>query len=173
MEDTILTKQMLNGSADALCQIYHKFKNDMLTVAMSLLCNKYAAEDCVQDVFTQFAAFPEKIQINKSIRGYLLRCVANRAKNIIKHQYIQNKYISAQSKKSAHIKSPAGRLIATEQSIKIFQAMARLPIEQREVITLHLHGEMTFQEIALELGYSINTIQSRYRYGIKKLRTLL
>jgi len=51
--------------------------------------------------------------------------------------------------------------------------MAELPVEQREVITLHLHAGLTFREIALQLGLSINTVQSRYRYGIEKLRTLL
>lgn len=55
----------------------------------------------------------------------------------------------------------------------MFRALAELPVEQREVITLHLHAEMTFREIALQLGHSINTVQSRYRYGIEKLRTLL
>ena len=40
-------------------------------------------------------------------------------------------------------------------------------------LRVHLHGNMTFREIALELGDSINTVQSRYRYGIEKLRKLL
>ena len=66
-----------------------------------------------------------------------------------------------------------GRLIATEQSMQVFEALARLPEEQREVVTLHLHGQMTFREIALHMGLSSNTVQSRYRYGIEKLRSLL
>jgi DNA-directed RNA polymerase specialized sigma24 family protein len=32
---------------------------------------------------------------------------------------------------------------------------------------------MKFREIADELGLSTNTVQSRYRYGIEKLRALL
>ena len=51
--------------------------------------------------------------------------------------------------------------------------MAKLPAEQREVVSLHIHGQMKFREIAQQLELSINTVQSRYRYGIEKLRTFL
>ena len=51
--------------------------------------------------------------------------------------------------------------------------LAQLPYEQREVIVLHLHQEMRFREIAEALSLSINTVQSRYRYGLEKLRTIL
>jgi len=51
--------------------------------------------------------------------------------------------------------------------------MVRLPAEQREVVSLHVHGQMKFREIAEQLDLSMNTVQSRYRYGIEKLRTLL
>jgi len=51
--------------------------------------------------------------------------------------------------------------------------MAQLPYEQREVIILHLMSDMRFRAIAGTQGVSISTVQSRYRYGLNKLRTLL
>jgi RNA polymerase sigma-70 factor (ECF subfamily) len=51
--------------------------------------------------------------------------------------------------------------------------MQQLPCEQREVIILHLQSGMRFRAIADSQGVSINTIQSRYRYGLDKLRSLL
>ena len=38
---------------------------------------------------------------------------------------------------------------------------------------VHLHHEMRFKEIAEALGISINTVQSRYRYGLDKLRLIM
>ncbi len=52
-------------------------------------------------------------------------------------------------------------------------ALAELPYEQREVIVLHQHGALTFEEISRQLVLSINTVQSRYRYGLDKLRAQL
>ncbi len=55
----------------------------------------------------------------------------------------------------------------------IEQAMAQLPYDQREAIILHLQSGMRFREIANCQNVSINTILSRYRYGLEKLRSLL
>jgi RNA polymerase sigma-70 factor (ECF subfamily) len=56
---------------------------------------------------------------------------------------------------------------------QVEQAMTELPYDQREVIILHLQSGMRFRAIAAAQGVSINTIQSRYRYGLDKLRSLL
>lgn len=48
--------------------------------------------------------------------------------------------------------------------------MWHLPVEQREVIALKVWEEMTFAQIAAIVKASPNTVASRYRYGIEKLR---
>ncbi len=54
----------------------------------------------------------------------------------------------------------------------IAKALAQIPEEQREVIVLKFFEELTFKEIASVCGISINTTTSRFRYGMKKLRSL-
>jgi len=50
---------------------------------------------------------------------------------------------------------------------------AELPIEQREVVVMHVWGAMTLEEIAKVLELSANTVASRYRYGLRKLREIM
>jgi RNA polymerase sigma-70 factor (ECF subfamily) len=57
--------------------------------------------------------------------------------------------------------------------LAIEQAMRELPAEQREVIYLKAFERMTFEEIADATGESINTIASRHRYAMQKLRVRL
>ena len=52
-------------------------------------------------------------------------------------------------------------------------ALRRLPQPQREVIAMKIYGQKTFLEISQLLGLSQNTVASRYRYGMEKLRILL
>jgi len=59
-----------------------------------------------------------------------------------------------------------------EFSRMIQAALAELPQEQREVITLKIWGEMTFAEIGEALGIPANTAASRFRYGLSELRKL-
>jgi RNA polymerase sigma-70 factor (ECF subfamily) len=49
-------------------------------------------------------------------------------------------------------------------------ALRRLSAEQREVLALKIWGELTFEQIASQLGISPNTAASRYRYALAALR---
>ena len=55
----------------------------------------------------------------------------------------------------------------------IHAALARLPVEQREVVVLHVWHEMSFREIGQVLEISPDTAASRWRYGIGKLKGML
>ena len=49
----------------------------------------------------------------------------------------------------------------------------QLPYAQREVVVLRTQGQMTFKQIAVQQNCSIKTAESRYRYAVQKLRSLL
>jgi RNA polymerase sigma-70 factor (ECF subfamily) len=173
LKDTSLIRRLRRGDADALHQIYHRYKGDLLTVAMAISGDSHAAEDCVHDVFVHFAAAPADLRATKNLRGYLMRSVANRAKNRLQRERSRPRPQIEQRDGYSQTDSPARKLVVAERSAQVFTALAKLPVEQREVIAMHLHGQMRFREIANELNLSINTVQSRYRYGIEKLRALL
>ena len=48
-----------------------------------------------------------------------------------------------------------------------------MPEEQREVVLLRLKSGLKFRDIAKLQQTSINTVLSRYRYGLERLRSLL
>jgi RNA polymerase sigma-70 factor (ECF subfamily) len=173
LEDSRLVHRLSHADPDALRQIYHRYKDCLLTVAMALLADPDAAEDCVHDVFVHFAEAPADMRARRNLKGYLMRCVANRARNLIRRRQLQPGDAAHEQQCTGDKDRPEGRLIVSEESMRVFEAMARLPDEQREVVTLHIHGQMKFREIAQQLDISINTVQSRYRYGIEKLRTIL
>ncbi|MDR3227933.1 MAG: sigma-70 family RNA polymerase sigma factor [Puniceicoccales bacterium] len=52
-------------------------------------------------------------------------------------------------------------------------ALEALPDAQRQVVALKIWGELTFEEIARQLETSLNTVASRYRYALTKLRETL
>ncbi len=173
LRDRRLVHRLRRGDPEALHQVYRRYKDDLLTVAMSLLNDRHAAEDCMHDVFVHFAADPADLRVTRNLRGYLMRCAANLAKNQLKRRHLQPAMLGDGPDCTDDCDCPPHRLIVSEESTRVFEALAQLPPEQCEVVTLHIHGQLTFREIAGQLGLSINTVQSRYRYGIEKLRTLL
>jgi RNA polymerase sigma-70 factor (ECF subfamily) len=64
--------------------------------------------------------------------------------------------------------SPPNANFAEEQQLR--HALRAIPHDQREVVVMHIWGELTFSEIAEALEISPNTVASRYRYALAKLR---
>jgi RNA polymerase sigma-70 factor (ECF subfamily) len=60
-----------------------------------------------------------------------------------------------------------------EAGLEVERALRELPPEQREVVIMRIWGEMTLSEIATVLDVPANTVASRYRYALDKLRTTL
>ena len=173
MKDKLLIWRFKQGSRDALSGIYEKYEDYMLTIAASLMNDIGAAEDVVHDVFVDFAQSAEKIRSNGNLKGYLATCVANLARDRIRAKNRQTTGLDKAELPGLNSTGPLESLIEDEQLKRLTCALAQLPYEQREVITLHLQGDMTFNAIAESRNVSINTIQSRYRYGLDKLRSLL
>ena len=172
-EDRHLLNGLRSGDKDALRRIYEKYIDDLLRVATSLLSDIQSAEDCLHDVFVNFAGTVNGSMIHSNLKSYLISCVANRARDQLRskarHSTFQPEHLYSQSV----LTGPAKQLIAAEESARVFEALAELPYEQREVFVLHIQGQMRFREIAGLLGLSINSVQSRYRYAIEKLRVIL
>jgi len=174
MEDKLLVFRCKRGSKDALARIYEKYKRDLLLLAAALLNDTGIAEDVVHDVFVRFVEDVPNFRLTGSLKGYLLTCAANCARNRNRAASVRKSIeVSPEEPAIAGLDEPAEAIICNEQLRRLSAAMAQLPYEQREVVMLHLHAAMTFDTIAESQEISVNTAKSRYRYGLDKLRLIL
>jgi RNA polymerase sigma-70 factor (ECF subfamily) len=173
LEDKLLVWKFKNGDSSALRKIYEKYKNDLLALAITLSNDKAAAEDVVHDVFVSFAEFAGRLHLRGSLKSYLSTCVANRIRNLGRTKHRQSVLLTDVQTINSDQDNPAQSAMSKEDKQRIARAITRLPYEQQEVIILHLMGDMRFRSIADARDISISTVQSRYRYGLDKLRTLL
>ena len=56
---------------------------------------------------------------------------------------------------------------------KLNEALAQLPVAQRQTFVLHAEAELSYREVAETLGISIGTVMSRLYYARQRLRLLL
>jgi len=171
MDDQLLTIQYRCGSRRALEQIYVKYKRDLFLVALGLLNDTALAEDVVHDVFVRFAEQLVGFRLTGSLKGYLLTCTVNQARNVLKARQRRLK-VSILCSEDEFVTSPLDHLICNEQAKQCAATLAQLPMEQREVILLHMQGQLSLARIAKRLDLPVNTVKSRYRYGIAKLRLI-
>ena len=136
--------------------------------------NSEQAEDVVQDVFVSLAESAPRLRLDGNLKGYLVRSLINRVYNLRKAQSAKpTKRLSEYQGMCSPEHGPDQWVLLNDELRRVHQILHELPDGQRIVITLHLRGNLKFKEIAKLQGISINTAQSRYRYGLEKLRILL
>ena len=170
LEDKLLLWKFKHGSSESLKIIYEKYETYLITVATALLNNTHAAEDVLHDFFVSFATSAEKIKLKGNLKAYLATCVANLARNRIKRKQLEPTSLDDNDSIETAALRPDLLAIQKEETTILNRAMSHLPYEQREVIVLHLQGNLKFTQIAKMRSTSVNTIRSRYRYGLEKLR---
>jgi RNA polymerase sigma factor (sigma-70 family) len=142
--------------------LYRQHGAALLLFASALSGDRGRAQDALQQVFLKAIENGSLSQaINK--KAYLFACVRNAVLNDAKLQQ-RNMPLDI----DAAWFSPPDRDYAAEQNLR--RALGDLPEDQREVIVLHVWGDLTFSEIGDLLGVSSNTVASRYRYALAKLR---
>ena len=174
LEDKLLILRFSRGSSKALERIYEKYRLYLLKIAAALLHDVNIAEDVVHDVFVRFAQSTETFRINGSLKAYLRTCVINGVRNKVRDDKVRSYVELSEAGPVASGQNTADQwAILSEESMRISRALIQIPFEQREAVVLHLHGGMKFREIAGLQAVSTKTIQSRYRYGLDKLRSIL
>ncbi len=173
VEDRLLIWRFKRGSRDALQRIYEKHVAYLVTLATALLNDVSAAEDIVHDVFVSFAQSAERLRLEGSLKAYLATCVVNRVRDRIRTRRRQPAALDEAQSICSTMSGPDLSAACSEELQQLSHAIAQLPYEQKEVVMLHVHGGMMFKQIAKSQRVSVNTVQSRYRYALDKLRSLL
>jgi RNA polymerase sigma-70 factor (ECF subfamily) len=174
LEDRFLIWKLRQGNSAALCRIYEKYRDDLLRLAVSLSNDTATAEDIVQDAFVSFIRQARQFRLTGSLKSYLATCVAHRARNVNRAQRVRK---VAPLDEAGNVVAESWRpdqwVVCSEELQRTAGALALLPNEQREAVTLHLQGGMRFREIAEFQHVSLKTALSRCRGGLLKLRSLL
>lgn len=145
-------------------QLYDRKAAELLLYGRALGLGQTEAEDVLQETFVALLKL-EKRPDNPE--HYCVRAFRNRALNFKRGLWRR----VARELESARWFEPAEAKNDLEETAK--RALARLPVEQREVIVLKIWHEMTYDEIAATLDLSPNTVAGRYRYGMEKLKGIL
>lgn len=173
-EDRILIIKAKQGEWTAFEQIYEKYLDALLTIAFSLLSNHQEAEDVVHDVFAKFMESLATFQLRGSLKGFLATCVANRCRD-----HLRNRKRHARHHDRIQLDDhegpicPSHAAVAQEQATQLQHALQAIPGEQREMIVLKIHSDLSFRALARQLALPLGTVQGRYRTGMQQLRSLL
>jgi RNA polymerase sigma-70 factor (ECF subfamily) len=148
---------------------FHRHGPKLLLCARQWTASAADAEDVVQDAFIRF--WRSQRGLPGEPMALLLTSVRRAALDIARRRLRR----AAREAGAEARDSFAGPLLepasgGDDRRLAIESALRRLPTDQREVLALKIWGELTFAQIAGQLGIPPNTAASRYRYALGNLR---
>jgi RNA polymerase sigma-70 factor (ECF subfamily) len=161
------------GNRHAFEVLINRHQRSVLNFIFRFLGNRADAEDLTQEVFlrvwkaagtykpdAKFTTWLYRIATNLCInRQHAIRIRRLFVQSRIQEQ-IQDSKDSSIIGESAEILSPEDRIIDSEQSTRLLNAINELPTSQRVAIVLRIYDEMSYQEIAQIMGRSISSVDS-------------
>ncbi|MGC9355659.1 MAG: RNA polymerase sigma-70 factor, partial [Mariniphaga sp.] len=132
------------------------------------------AEEIVQDIYIYLWEKKEKIQIESSVKAYLLRASKNKSLNYLRNEK-NRKNIHEKIRETSETvyEMPANALDAGQLREIIENAVKNLPEKCGEICYLAKEKELSYKEIAEELGISVKTVENQMGIALKKLRDQL
>ncbi len=156
------------GDEQMFKAVYMEYSAALRTYANTILRDREAAYEVVQDVFMAVWLNRKKLDETKLLRNYLLRAVHNNSLRLLKYNTIR---------KLREEKAMAEQLKACEENEEPLQGaeilsviVARLPEQSRRVLRMSYWEKKKNADIAAELSISVRTVETILYKVIKKLR---
>jgi RNA polymerase sigma-70 factor (ECF subfamily) len=141
-------------------------------------------DEIVQDAWAGLHHARGRYRPDASFRTYLYQIARNRLLDLLRqHQPVLAAELGAGADgrdlfdlladAAQDVETPDGALARTQREGSLHSALATLPGEQREAIVLQQFSGMSVDEIARLVAVPAETVKSRLRYAMRKLRAQL
>jgi RNA polymerase sigma factor (sigma-70 family) len=174
--DDLLMLAWAGGDLTAFETLYARHRGPLYRFLLRQLRNQALADECFQDVWQRVIAARAGWQPEAAFATWLFRIAHNRLNDhwrAAKHRPAAPEDGDERAARVPDPTTPERELSEFEQRRRLQLAIEELPEEQREVVLLRLEQELSLEEIGAITGAGRETVKSRLRYAMHKLRTRL
>ncbi len=175
--DIELIRLTLDGDDTAFAELVERYQRAVQALIWRKIGDFHIAEEITQDIFLKAYNELESLKKPQSFASWLYviasrRCVAWHRKKRLPLAPLDetSNEQDEDATYSQFVVNENQRVFEEEQRDVVKKLLAKLPESERTVITLHYFSEMSSSEIGAFLGVSANTIRSRLRRALQRLR---
>lgn len=166
--DAELAARLVHGDDRALAEVYRRHAPQVLAVANAVLRNQAAAEDVCHDVFVGLSRQPHSFDSGQGSLGTYLVVVAHGL--ALDRLRFEQAWARREDDQQARSAPSAGDPVALSTPAEIWAAVSALPVQEAEALRLAYFGGATYREVARILEVAEETVTSRIRSGLRRLR---
>jgi RNA polymerase sigma-70 factor, ECF subfamily len=168
-----LQERIRAGDESAFDMVFRSHYAHLVRMAESVVRERALAEEVAQEVMLELWRRRESLQIEQTLRAYLLRSTRNRALNQVRHQRVVAREAAIAAIDSPSAPSAEDEMLGTELEQAVRAAIDGLPEKYREVFQLSRDQGLRYAEIAVTLDISVKTVEKRMGQALAELRERL
>ncbi|MDR2514640.1 MAG: sigma-70 family RNA polymerase sigma factor [Christensenellaceae bacterium] len=155
-------------------RLVREYGTMVLKQAFFYLKDKQKAEDVCQEVFLRIYKKQPKLPDERSERAYLLRVTINLCKDVLKSAWSRRVLPMAEGFDApSSDPGPETELIASEERVRIYDAVLELPPIYKDVILLFYYHDLPAGEVARVLRIPEVTVRTRLMRARNRLAAAL
>jgi RNA polymerase sigma factor (sigma-70 family) len=164
------------GEVAAFEALYGRHRQRLYRFLLRQVRDPSVAEECFQDIWQRVISARAGWRPDATFATWLYRIAHNRLADHWRARQYRPPAPADGDERAARIPDPdtPERTLSDFEQRRLLQlALDALPPEQREVVLLRLEQELTLEEIGAITGVGRETVKSRLRYAMDKLRARL
>jgi len=172
--EKVLISKLKIGDYPAFSSIFIAYYKDLVMFAARFTHDLNNAEEIVQDTFVKLWEDHETVEINISLKSYLLKIVQNKCIDWSRHKKIKQIHSNFVMESTPPFNYDTDSYILhSELQEQIEIALARLPEDISEVFRMNRYAGLKYHEIANIMDVSERTIEVRIGKALHMLRNHL
>ncbi len=172
-----LVDRTARGESAAFAELYEATSQRVFGLASKILEDRSAAEEATLEAYTYLWRYAFRYDPRRgSVMQWLLTVARSRALDQLRSR-VRQKAREYPLEAVAAVQDPAPGpeelSSKAEQCVRVREALASLPREQREAIETAYWAGLSHAQVADTLGQPLGTVKSRIRMGLASLRRQL
>ena len=165
--------------AEALGEIYRLYVRRVFGLCRYMLDSRESAEDAASEVFLKLQRSIESYDGSIPFPRWLLRVAGNQCIDALRRRdrgrqvFVEAGEGVAVIEAASSEPSPLGAVVSAEERAQVRDAIAHLPENYRVPLVLRYYGELSYDEIAQQLGVQRNNVAALLFRAKQELRRKL
>ena len=172
-QEYFVLSALKQDSQEAFSLLFRTYYTDLVLFCGNFIKDKSACEDIVQSIFLKLWNDRKIIQIETSLKSYLLKSVRNSCFDAFRHQEIVRQYESEYENSVLDCYDTENYMLYSDLYDHLRRALGQVPEQYRRVFEMNRFEGLKYREIAKELNVSERTVEVRVGKALEILRKQL
>ncbi|BAV09285.1 RNA polymerase sigma factor [Filimonas lacunae] len=166
-----LLQALANGSSEAFTLIFTHYSAGVYDAAMAYLQNENQAQEAVQEVFLKIWQKREQLAEVEKLQDYLFIVARNYIFNQLKHNALTVTVLHQHYQQSNTFSNDTDYRVREKQYQQLLEAAINtLPAERKKIYLLAKNEELSYEQIAQQLGISRHTVKNQMYQALQTIR---